>query len=364
VSPVGSGISLKKPRTRWLVLVAVVLAASLVAPAAASYSPAPAPPRQSHLTLDSGGANLNAPPTGHILFGSPLPEAEILPTANASVGATLGLVHLLEIAPNVSEPEHPSVVAEAAPETLQHFNSTLSVQGTPNYFNLIATLPVYPVSTVLWTNGTSVPPTTDVAKQAILEVNYSVASGSDGSPGVLISWTVSGWPWANSSSDELALEYVVQIASGSGFETCSGAPSTQAPDATCPTEPLTIGQAVWSSSMTALRGQGPAGSVAWISWSSQVGGSAVASAPVSAGAYFEQPGTSALVIAAPAAGSSSVMGSTLFLLSPGTVVNLIAPVVGDLPAYGGAVAIFAVAAIVGVLFSRRRDLSIARELAE
>ncbi|MGC2289016.1 MAG: hypothetical protein WA688_04075 [Thermoplasmata archaeon] len=352
-----------KPRTRWLLLAAVLVAASTLVPAAAGQLSGAAVSKSSHLTVDSDYANLNAPPTGQIVFGSALPDAEILPTSNVSLGASLGLDHLLEIAPNASDPEHPSVVAEAAPETLSRFNGTPFL-GKPSYLDLVAALPVYPANSPLWTNGTTVLPTTDVSKPAILEVNYSVASGSDGSPGVLISWTVSGWPWVNPSSDELALEYVVQVASDSGFETCSGAPSTDAPDATCSTEHLAPGEAVWSSSLTALKGNGPAGSVAWISWSSQVGGSDAEHASVSAGAYFEHPGTGALVIAAAAEGASSVTGSTLFLLSRGTVSSLIAPLVGDLPVYGGAVAIFAAAAGIGVFLSRRRDRSIARELAE
>jgi len=353
-----------KLRTHWLLLAAVLVAASTLIPAAAGQLSVPATTARSHLILEVGGTNLNAPPTGHILFGSPLPVAEILPTSNASVSATLGLDHLLELAPNASDPEHPLVVAEAAPETLKLYNSTFSLLSSPNYINLVATLPVYAANTALWANGTTVPPTTAVAEQAILQVNYSVASGSDGSPGVLISWSVSGWPWANPSGDELALEYVVQVDSGSGFETCTGAPTTDAPDATCATEPLAQGQAVWSSSLTALKGNGPAGSVAWVSWGSQVGSSAAGPTSVSAGAYFEQPGTSALVIAAPAGGASSVTGSTLFLLSPGVVSQLVGPILGDLPAYGGAAAIFAAAAGIGVLLSRRRDRSIARELAE
>jgi hypothetical protein len=353
-----------KAGTGWLWVAAVLVAAAMLIPATASHAPGVSAQPTVALLPDSDYANLNAPPTGHIVFGSPLPEAEILPTVNSSMGATLGLNHLLELQPNASDPEHPSIVAEAAPETLVTFNGTISFHSQPNYINLIATLPVYPAKSSLWSNGTTVPPVGDIARQAILDVNYSVASGSDGSPGVLISWTVSGWPWVNPDGDELALEYVVQVDSGSGFQTCSGAPSADAPDASCATEPLTPGQAVWSSSLTALKGEGPSGSVAWVSWSPQVGGSAASSSPVSAGAYFEQPGTSALVIAAAADGATSVIGSTLFLLSPQAVVSVLAPILGNLPVYGSAVAIFAAAAGIGAVLSRRRDRAIERELAE
>lgn len=352
-----------KPRRRWLWGVAVLVAATAVLPVALFHGGlfSGSPGGASGLVADFLDLN-GSQPGGHIIFGSPLPVAEIRSDEDAAVGATLGLDHLLEIAPNASDPEHPTVVAEAAPETLQQFNSTVSSHGTP-YLKLIATLPVFPADTVLWTNGTTILPASTAPKQAILEVNYTVTSGSDGSPGVLVSWTVSGWPWVNPGGDELALEYVVQVVSGSGFSTCSGPPSTDAPSATCAREPLDQGQAVWSSALTALKGYGPNGSVSWVSWGSQVGGSNAVPTSVSAGAFYERPGTSALVIAAPTGGATSVMGSTLFLLSPGTVAALFGPLVGNLPAYGGAAAAFAAAAGLGVWFSRRRDATLVRELA-
>jgi hypothetical protein len=352
-----------RPKTRWLLLAVVALGVTAATSAAPMYSTSTGTSHD-QLPLVSDSVNLNASPTGHILFGAPLPVAEILPTANGSPAATLGLNHLLEIAPNASDPEHPTVVAEAAPEALAGFNQTISYDGTPKYYNIIATLPVFPADTALWVSGTTVEPSSQTSQQAILDVNYSVAVGPDGSPGVRISWTVSGWPWADPYQDDLALEYVVQVNAGSGFETCSGTPSPDAPDAACATEPLSIGQAVWSSAFTGLKGSGPSGSVAWISWGTQVAGSDSEVAPVSAGAYFEQPGTSALVVAAPApaGGAASVSGSTLFLLSPGSVAAVVAPLVGDLVAYGGAAAVFGAAAGIGVFIARRRDQEIARDL--
>jgi hypothetical protein len=352
-----------EPATRrtFRVIALVTTAALLPLAAAAFWSTAPATSYE--LGLAPAYENLNASPTGHILFDSPLPVVKILPTANATEGATLALNHLLEIAPNASDPEHPTVVAEAAPETLATFNSTVPLHGSTNYFNLIATLPVYPANTDLWMSGTNVVPASEVARQAILDVNYSLATGADHSPGVLVSWAVSGWPWVNPTGDELALEYVVQVDGGTGFEYCTSVPSANAPDASCASEPLAQGQAVWSPALTALKGYGPQGSVAWVSWSSLVAGSAAAAAPASAGAFFEAPGSSALVIAAPDGGASSVMGSTLFLLSPEAVGQVVTALVGNLPAYGGAMAAFAAVAAIGIFLSRRRDKAIARDLA-
>ena len=341
---------------------AVLLAATAVLPSIGAPGVHAASALRSNLVPASNYADLSTP-KAHILFGSPLPKVEILPTTNASLGATLRLDYVLEIAPNLTDPSHPLVVREAAPQTLQQFNGTISLHGTPNYVNLIATLPVYPASTSLWAHGPSILPASGIPKQAILGVNYSVSSGSDGSPGVLLSWSVSGWPWANPTGDELALEYVVEVVSGSGFETCAGVPSTNAPSAQCTTQALTPGQAVWGPTMTALKGLGPAGSVAWVSWTPRVSGDYDQSTPVSAGAYLEEPGTSALVIAAPDDGAQAVTGATLFLLAPGPVGGLVGPLVGNLPAYGGAMLVFAGAAGVGIVAYRRRDRAIEHELS-
>jgi len=349
-------------RGHWLLLAAVLVAAVTLVPSVAGQGTVPVIPTHPHLILASDYADLPAP-KAQLLFGSPLPQVEILPTANTSLGATLGLVYVLEIAPNGSSAAHPLVVREAAPQTLQQFNGTISLHGASSYVNLVATLPVFPTQSSLWTNGTGIPPVTNVSKQAILDVNYSEATGSDGSPGVQLSWAVSGWPWAKPSGDELALEYIVQVVSGSGFQTCSSVPSTNAPGAACASQPLTTGEAVWGSSMTALKGTGPAGSVAWVSWNPQVSGPHDESTTVSAGAYLVKPGTSALAIAAPDDGAQAVSGTTLFLLAPGPVVGITPPLAGDLPVYGGAALIFAAVASVGILASRRRDRAIARELS-
>lgn len=361
MSPAGERISVSALRGRGLLFAVALIAVAALLPVAVGQASATESSVHSLLVPAADYADLNSP-QAHILFGSPLPQVEIEPTANTSLGALLSLDYLLELAPNTSNPAHPLVVAEAAPETLQHFNG--SVSPVDSDINLIATLPVYPADTPLWSNGTSVPQTTHVPQQAILDVNYSVAAGSDGSPGVLLSWSVSGWPWAATSGDELALEYSLEVVSGLGFETCTGAPSDDAPAAACTSQSLVLHQAVWGSALTALKGSGPGGSEALVSWSTAVGGSAAPSTPVTAGAYLEQPGTSELVVAAAADGAGAISGSTLFLLWPGAVANVLAPLVGDLPIYGGAAGLFAVAAGVGIFASRRRDRTIARELSE
>ncbi|MCI4347485.1 MAG: hypothetical protein L3J97_02555 [Thermoplasmata archaeon] len=348
-------------RGKGLLLAVLCLVLTTLVPAAAGTLPAQSASLHSQFEPSSDYADISTP-AARILFGSPLPQVEIRPTSNTSLGATLGLDYLLEIAPNVTSPAHPLVLSVAAPQVLQHFNGTISLHGASSYVRLIATLPVYPANTSLWAHGVDVPAATNIAKQAILEVNYSLQTGSDGSPGVLVSWSVSGWPWVNPSGDQLALEYIVQVESGSGFQTCAGAPSANNPGATCPSRALTTGQAVWGSSLTALKGTGPAGSVAWVSWSAHVGSSQNQSPAVTVGAYLEQPGTSALVIAAPADGSDAVSGATLFLLSSGNLGGL-GPLTGNLPVYGAAAGVFVAAASAGIVVSRRRDRSIARELS-
>ncbi len=305
---------------------------------------------------DFGGSN------AQILFGSPLPEVEIQSTVNASETATLALSYLLELAPNTADPAHPRVVAVAAPETLQHFNGTVSPAHSD--LNLIATLPVFPAAGSLWTNGTAITASTTEYQQAILDVNYSVTTGSGGTPGVVISWSVSGWPWSAPSGDQLALEFVVSVASGNGFNTCTGAATGAAPASACAAGALTIGEPVWGSALSAIRGEGPAGLVAWVSWSPDVGGSVAPATPVTAGAFAESPTTSALVVEALTDEASAVSGSTLFLLSPGSVGHALGPLVGDLPVYGSALIVSGAAVGLGLFVARRRDQAIARDLAE
>ncbi|MCI4352319.1 MAG: hypothetical protein L3K14_02895 [Thermoplasmata archaeon] len=348
-------------RGGWLSLAALVIAVSALVPAAAGTMPGPGASPHAHFIPASDYADLSTP-TARILFGSPLPQVEILPTSNTSLGATLGLDYLLEIAPNATDPTHPLVLSVAAPQSLQQFNSTISLHGASSYVRLTAALPVHPANSSLWAHGTNVPAATNTSEQAILEVNYSLKSGADGSPGVLVSWSVSGWPWVNPSVDELALEYIVHVVSGSGFQTCAGTPSANNPRAACPSQSLATGQAVWGSSLTALKGTGPSGSVAWVSWSAHVGSNENQTPAVDVGAYLEQPGTSALVIAARAQGADAVTGTTLFLLSSGSLGGL-APLTGNLPVYGAAAAVFAAAASAGIVVSRRRAESIARELS-
>lgn len=348
---------MNRSQARWLLLAATVAAVATVLPVAAGQGAGPAS-AYTPLSPASDYADLQSP-GAHILFGSPLPAVEILPKANESISATLGLEYLLEITPNSSDPAQPTVVREAAPETLQHFNNTIS-PGNQS-INLIATLPVYPADSTLWANGVTVTPTGLVAQQAILDVNYSVATGSDGSPGVLVSWSVSGWPWAVSSGDDLALEYAVQVGSASGFASCAGTPSSNAPSASCHAQSLTQDQPTWGS--TALKGEGPQGSVAWVSWSPILVGSNGTSTSAEAGAYLESPDTSDLVVAASADGASSIMGTTLFLFSPGPA-NIVGTLAGDLPVYGGAAVAFIAAAMTGIGLARRRDRKIERELLE
>jgi hypothetical protein len=351
---------MQKPQSRWLPLAALLLAAATIVPAASAQLSAASTAPSSHLTAASDYADLNSP-SGHILFGSPLPQVEIQSAKNASLAATLALTYLLELAPNESNPAHPNVLAVAAPETLARFNG--SIPPAVPWVNLIATLPVYRASTPLWSNGTSVAKAAESTQQAILDVNYSVASAPDGSPGVLVSWSVSGWPWVVPSGDELALEYQLDVVAGAGFETCTGAATTNAPSSNCAAESLSARAPVWGSGLTALRGSGPAGSVAWVSWGQTVGGSFSSAAPVNAGAYSQGPGDSALVIAALTDGAAAVAGATLFFLSPESASAVVGVLVGELPLYGGAAAIFAAVAGIGIVLSRRRDRAIARELS-
>lgn len=339
--------------------VALAVGLTVLLPVAGSLSSASPVPLRLALSPASDYASFGGS-NAQILFGSPLPEVEIQSTANASYAATLGLPYLLELAPDLANPAHPSLVAVAEPETLQHFN------GTPasSYLSLVATLPVFPAAGILWSNGTDVAAAGEEYQQAILDVNYSLATGAGGAPGVQVSWSVSGWPWAATSGDQLALEFIVNVASGDGFKTCTGAATGAAPASACAAGSLHVGEPVWGSALSALRASGPAGLVAWVSWSPDVGGTVGPATPVTAGAYVESPSTSALVVESLTDEASAVSGSTLFLLAPAAVPHPLGPLVGDLPVYGGALAVSAAVVGVGLFAARRRDQAISRELTE
>jgi hypothetical protein len=349
-------------RGRGRLLLIALLVAAFLFPASAGLAIAPTTGPPAHLTAASDYADLSAA-GARILFGAALPQVEILPNSNTSMAATLSIVYLLELAPNVSDPVHPRVVGVASPESLQHFNSSISVNDGIANLSLTAALPVFASNSSLWSNGTAVPASTASSNRSILSVSYSQVTGQDGSPGVLVSWTVAGWPWVNASRDQLALEYVVQLVSGSGFQTCSGAPGTAgALPSACPSQSLATAQPVWGSSLTALKGTGPGSWVAWVGWNSSVTTSENSSKELTAGAYLEEPGTSALVLTAPVDGAPSVSGATVFLLSPGSLAG-VPTLRGNAMAYGGAAALFGSGIATAIVVVRRRDRAIARELA-
>ena len=346
---------------------ALVVTASLltfgVSPATTpSYPTARAAPAAQVATISQAPIEINAS-TVRVSFAASLPSVELLPRVNSSWGAVLQLDSLLEIRPNSTNPGHPTVVTAAAPEALRAFNGTIVHAGSSSYVSLAAALPVRLVGSALWNSST--PLRADgplLANVSILQVNYTLINGTDGSEGVLLSWAVSGWPWFDPTHDDLALEYELDLVAGTNFEVCAQAPGTANPDSTsCPSRPIGENQEVWDSNFSNLKGNGPEGAVASVGWGSEAlaGASAV---DVTAGAYVTAPGTTRLVLAASNEGSPSFAGTTVFLLSLPAASVPLATVAADPAVYGGALAASGAIAAAGIAVYRRRNRSVLEEL--
>ncbi len=320
---------------------------------AAATHPSGVAPTGYYTEIDSGSIR--------VLFGAPLPTVEILSRSNASYGAQLVLQQLLEIAPNSGDPSHPFVVSAAAPQALQRFNGTLGNGSGTSYVSFIAALPVRIAGTTLWSSSGSLGVSGAQISIAVLEVNYTLVAGVQGSQGVLLSWSVAGWPWLHAGADQLALEYQVELVSGNGFAACStGTAQHPGPGTRCPASGISVGQIVWNSSLSALQEVDSAGPAAWVGWGANVLGANGTTAPVDAGAYHEESNSTSLVIASPAGGSSAVTGTTIFLLT--FPVGAVGTIVGFPLVYGAVGAASAAVAVGGIAGYRRRDRALRQRL--
>lgn len=339
-------------------LLAVAAAALFLASAAAAGASAGPTDRPLVVPADTPAsyAELNASQL-QVVFGSPLPAVALLPRSNASPGAVFEVDHLLEIHPNDSlAPDHPLVVAEAAPQTVHTFNTTVRTQAHPGYVQLSAALPVAPTLSTLWAPGGALDTIGPAVSTATLSLNYSLYTGADGSEGVLLAWSVTGWPWVAPAVDQLALEFDIAVPGATGFSACLGTPSADDPSAHCPTAAaLANGSAVWPSDLSGLEVAGPNGSAAWVSWSPSA---AAAGASMGAGADLQSAGYVSLALVDPTPGASTFAGSALFLVSLPPGAAILGPVVADPAVYGGAIAGFAVASVAAVALYRRHDRAV------
>jgi hypothetical protein len=300
-------------------------------------------------------------------FQSCLPRVEILPWANASWGVVLQLDNLLEIRESPTSMGHPAVVSVAAPELLQGgFNGTIGHYGGRDWVGLVAALPVQVVNGSLWNGSqafTSIGSSSyPGGSYAVLAVNYSLVNGTDGSQGVLLSWTVSGWHWTNALSDQLAIEYELDFTPGARFEACPAAPTLTGSVASCSGgRVLGVGAEVWDSNLSTFRAVEPSGAVASVGWGSSIH-AAGTSVPVTAAAFVPAANSGHLVLAANAGGASYVSGSTTFLFSlPPAVAHVAQLFVQPIP-YGIALAVSVASAAGAIVAYRRHERNVLEQL--
>jgi hypothetical protein len=352
--------SWRRPRGRFALLAALsalAAIASVGSAAAAGLGPIPATSVGAHpySTYSNGRVVVVVPKA--------LPGVDLFQVANGSIGAELVLENVFELHSNPLNPDQPRIVRAATPAAAQQFNASVPTGPAPAVgtfaLNFSAQLHVASASQVLWQEpqGTFVAspaailptqPTTIVASFALLP-----SSAGSASQGVSVGWTVANWPWQN-ASDSLAAEFEFVVATGTGFVGCASSAALLAPSPNCPGSALAPDAILCEPGINSVQGndaQGPASEVRW-SPTARAGATTV---PASMCAYYAAPGTSRIAVATESRGATTVTESGSFSLLAPIPPPIVALVRGNPPVYAGALALFAAAAVGGVVVYRLRD---------
>jgi hypothetical protein len=326
------------------------------------------------LPLGGSGAAALGPPTvtaGRLAveFPSTSPGVEIYSELNASNSAELLVTHVLELAP--SNTDHPTVVRVATPTVSAAYeeNATSATQTTFG-LQLAGAVPVEPANLPLWQNRDWLPPTLgsgNTVGGASLTVSYAYLPGTGVAQGVGLSWTIRDWPW-HASGDLLGVVLDLVTSNATGFAGCQAADSVaNASSAACPWSSLAPGSIVWNSThLGGIFATAPGGPTASFTWSATENLSGAGPSPITAGAFYDGPGSAQITIVAPAAGSENVTAGGHLLLATTPVLPSILPSPAVLRAdpflVGAAVAVFAGAGLGGVLLYRRHDRRVRESL--
>ncbi|HUI38705.1 MAG TPA: hypothetical protein VLY85_03635, partial [Thermoplasmata archaeon] len=277
---------------------------------------------------------------------------------NSSIASDLSVDQILEVSAATGTPR---VVAVAFPANLQSFNGSTPA-GATLPFDLTAGLAVLPANASLWAGpGATVQPIGAPLGTARLDINYSAEPSSQPGAGVVLNWSVSGWPWI-SVTDLLGIQLGMSTPSGTGFVACSDG-SHGAVSSDCPGTGLAPGGTIWTSSVTGVDDGTGNGSAATVAWTSTLEADTGTRAPVTAGVFAQSPTTGHLLLAAPAGGARQVAGSIRFaLLSPTLPVPAPLLVHGETGWFAGSLVAFAAAGSLGWWGYRRRSDRLEREL--
>jgi hypothetical protein len=336
-----------------LALLAFVPVAAMSAPFAVG---APvtllSPPLPAWATYDTGRVS--------VVFPAAIPQVVLYQDANSSVNAVLQVDGIFELTPG--NLPHPTVVAAAFPTQASSFNATTPQNLTADPFLLSADLEVRTTNVGLWSStGGIVPAGGWNVGPATLDIGYSAtAPGALGS-GVLVNWSIVGWPWMQ-PHDLLAIELRFAAENSATFTGCTasqelGSSSTHCAGAAFPAEGI-----VWDSTLTSIETEGadgPQASVAWTPTAMSANGSETLYA---VGAFATGNGSAEVVLGAAAGATSSISGSITFSLvaplppaAPVILRGAVVPFVATVLIAGGGAA-------VGILAYRRRESRLREEL--
>ena len=291
-----------------------------------------------------------------VTLPSAQPYVELSDAQNASKSAALSVDEILEVAPASSSPQ---VVAVAFPSHLSTFNG--STPSGASTVSLIAALQVLPAEGAIWAGpGATVTPDGPPVGAAILSLNYSIPSGSSPGTGVAIQWTISGWPWRN-STDLLGVQLGLTTESGSGLTACSGSAAAGVA-AGCRGTALTPGTTVWGSTFVGLQGETVRGPTASVGWDGALTTASGASAPVTVGALGQTGSYGHLFLGGAAGGSASVTGSISFALVNPSFPSVPLVLHGEAGWFAVSLAVFASAGLAGFVATRRQARSIEASL--
>jgi hypothetical protein len=349
------------PGSLMLLLLAIVYGASVGLTPAVVGSNSPSVPLGGMLpTPISAGplapGSLASYDTGKVsvVFPSTQPRVHLYQDTNVSVGATLDFVQVVEIGSVASGAPPP--VAAAFPLALASFNGTGAPTSPSSSVAFTATLSVVPVQGAALGANASLSVVGLPLGTASVRVAYDLTATNPATGGVVVRWSVSGWPWVN-PADLLAVVFTLTSSVHHPFVAC---PVTASPGAACAGSPVPVGSTRWNTGLTGVQAAYGNGSIAEIG----VNATEHTGVPpvVDDGLYAPSNGTVELLIASPVQGGSGVGGSMTFALVTAfgpLHINLLR----GMPAvYLGTLGLGAAAAVGAIVAYRRRERRVRDEL--
>ncbi len=310
------------------------------------------PPLPAFASYDTGRVS--------VVFPAAIPQVVLYQDANASVNAVLQVDGIFELSPG--NLPHPMVVAAALPTQVTAFNATTPPNLTAAPFLLSAALDVRTTNVGLWSSGGGVVVAGgwDVGP-ATLDIGYSAtAPGSPGS-GVLVNWSIVGWPWLQ-PHDLLAIELRFAAAADATFTGCTVSTTLDPTSAPCAGAPFPAEGIVWDSTLTSIETEGADGPQASIAWAPTALSANGSETWYAIGAFATGNGSAEVVLGAAAGSTSSVSGTITFSLvaplppvPPVLLRGAVVPFVVTVLLAGGAAA-------AGIFGYRRRERRLRADL--